>query len=311
MQFFYLFSFVVAASYAAALPQPAELSEKHSSNVDTTLASGLEARSYQPGLNSYKDSPTLISLERRDDSEGSSGEDSGSDSSPPPDTTPNDSEGLSKEDRESDPFVPSDTTPKNGVGLPFVRSDGISRNLAATIDKVGDDAYLFFQQGELAGLKFSDTVGDMMASYFRRSSYVAAALTFWKQNSVLSIIAFIRSNLGEDEYFKIKPHLPNIVQGLEDESHAGYTTIGDTTSRILGDNGSVTENFQNINRSFRRTFDSRWELLGVLRLQLNRFKAGNTLEVQLGGVAASLYRFYIKQQELFGKIMKKLKAKYP
>ncbi|KAH6563422.1 hypothetical protein BASA62_008516 [Batrachochytrium salamandrivorans] len=59
------------ASYAAALPQPAELSEKYSNSVDTTLASGLEARSYQPGLNSYKDSPTLISLERRDDSERS------------------------------------------------------------------------------------------------------------------------------------------------------------------------------------------------------------------------------------------------
>ncbi|KAH9263019.1 hypothetical protein BASA83_013676 [Batrachochytrium salamandrivorans] len=168
MQFFYLFSFVVVASYAAALPQPAKLSEKYSSNVDATLASGLEARSYQPVLNSYKDSPTLMSLKRRDDSEGSSeedsesdsspppdttpndsegssGENSGSDSSPPPDTTPNDSEGLSKEDRESDPFGPSDTTPKNGVGLPFVRSDVISRNLAATIDKVGDDVYVFFQ----------------------------------------------------------------------------------------------------------------------------------------------------------------------
>ncbi|KAH9250041.1 hypothetical protein BASA81_012174 [Batrachochytrium salamandrivorans] len=76
MQFFYLFSFVVVASYAAALPQPAGLSEKHSNNVDTTLTSGLEARSYQPGLNSYKESVTLMSLKRRADSEGSSGDNS-------------------------------------------------------------------------------------------------------------------------------------------------------------------------------------------------------------------------------------------
>ncbi|KAH6595559.1 hypothetical protein BASA50_005768 [Batrachochytrium salamandrivorans] len=75
MQFFHLFSFVVVASYAAALPQPAELSEKYSNNVDATLASGLEARSYQPGSNSYKESATLMSLKRRDDSEGSSEED--------------------------------------------------------------------------------------------------------------------------------------------------------------------------------------------------------------------------------------------
>ncbi|KAH6588305.1 hypothetical protein BASA50_010796 [Batrachochytrium salamandrivorans] len=76
MQFFYLFSFVVVASYAVALPQPAGLSEKYSSNADATLASGLEARSYQPVLNSYKDSATLVSLKRRDDSEGSTGDNS-------------------------------------------------------------------------------------------------------------------------------------------------------------------------------------------------------------------------------------------
>ncbi|KAH6583737.1 hypothetical protein BASA60_001304 [Batrachochytrium salamandrivorans] len=70
MQFFHLFSFVVVASYAAALPQPAGLSEKYSNNVDTNLASGLEARSYQPGLNSQKNSATLTLLKRQDDSEG-------------------------------------------------------------------------------------------------------------------------------------------------------------------------------------------------------------------------------------------------
>ncbi|KAH6570181.1 hypothetical protein BASA62_004433 [Batrachochytrium salamandrivorans] len=71
MQFFYLLSFVVVASYAAALPQPAGLSEKYSNNVDITLASILEARSYQPVSNTREDSPTLMSLERRADSAGS------------------------------------------------------------------------------------------------------------------------------------------------------------------------------------------------------------------------------------------------
>ncbi|KAH6565898.1 hypothetical protein BASA60_009757 [Batrachochytrium salamandrivorans] len=71
----------LVASYAAALPQPAgSYLKQYSNNVDATLASGLEARSYQPGLNSYKESATLVSLKRRDDSEGSSGENSGSDS---------------------------------------------------------------------------------------------------------------------------------------------------------------------------------------------------------------------------------------
>ncbi|KAH6587167.1 hypothetical protein BASA50_001445 [Batrachochytrium salamandrivorans] len=88
MQFFYLFSFVVVASYAAALPQPEGLSEKYSNNFDATLASGLEARSYQPVLNSYKESATLVSLKRRDDSVGSSEGRLLFGTSPPPDTTP-------------------------------------------------------------------------------------------------------------------------------------------------------------------------------------------------------------------------------
>ncbi|KAH6565455.1 hypothetical protein BASA60_009890 [Batrachochytrium salamandrivorans] len=69
MQFLYLFSFVVAASYAAALPQPAGLSEKYSNDVDATLASGLEAKPYQHGLNSQNNSTILVSLERQDNSE--------------------------------------------------------------------------------------------------------------------------------------------------------------------------------------------------------------------------------------------------
>ncbi|KAH6570170.1 hypothetical protein BASA62_004466 [Batrachochytrium salamandrivorans] len=71
MQFFHLVPFVVVASYAAALPQPAELSEKYLNNVNVNLASGLEARSYQPAFNSQKGSATLVSLKRRDDSDGS------------------------------------------------------------------------------------------------------------------------------------------------------------------------------------------------------------------------------------------------
>ncbi|KAH6564913.1 hypothetical protein BASA62_007621 [Batrachochytrium salamandrivorans] len=90
----YLFSSVVAVSYAAALPQPAGLSEKYSNSANTTLASGLEARSYQPVLNSYKESATLMSLKRRDDS--------GSGSSLPSDTTPNETDDPSFIDRFTD-----------------------------------------------------------------------------------------------------------------------------------------------------------------------------------------------------------------
>ncbi|KAH6594558.1 hypothetical protein BASA50_006508 [Batrachochytrium salamandrivorans] len=114
MQFFHLFSLVVAVSYAAVLPQPAGLSEKHSNNVDTNLVSILSARSYQPGLNSYKELATSTLLKRQDDSEGSSEVDSGSGSSPSPDTTPNDSEESSEVDNSGSGSSPSpDTTPND------------------------------------------------------------------------------------------------------------------------------------------------------------------------------------------------------
>ncbi|KAH6566233.1 hypothetical protein BASA62_006830 [Batrachochytrium salamandrivorans] len=128
MQLFHLFSFVAVASYAAALPQPAGLSEKYSKNVDTTLASGLEARSCQPGLNSYKDSATLVSLKRRDDSEGlpednsegsvgGNSEGSVGDNSEGP--VEDNSEGPSGENSRSDSsFLPA-TTLENIVSVPF------------------------------------------------------------------------------------------------------------------------------------------------------------------------------------------------
>ncbi|KAH9274808.1 hypothetical protein BASA83_003017 [Batrachochytrium salamandrivorans] len=122
---FYLLSFVAVVSHAAALPQPAGLFEKYSNDVDTNSASGLEARSYQPGLNSHKDSATLVSLKRRDDSDGSSGENSGSDS-----------------------FLPSTSGPNEPFKSPFTDSNVSSMNLASTIDNVGDGVLNLYKDGE-------------------------------------------------------------------------------------------------------------------------------------------------------------------
>ncbi|KAH6602888.1 hypothetical protein BASA61_000665 [Batrachochytrium salamandrivorans] len=83
MQFFYLVSLVVVASNVAAFPQPAEQFEKHSDSANADLTSDLETRSYQPEFNPQSNSGTLVSLERRGSSQGSSEEDSGSDSSFP------------------------------------------------------------------------------------------------------------------------------------------------------------------------------------------------------------------------------------
>ncbi|KAH9255845.1 hypothetical protein BASA81_006019 [Batrachochytrium salamandrivorans] len=117
MQFFCLLSFAVVALHAAALPQPAGLSEKYSNSADTNLASGLEARSYQPALNPQQDSVTSMLLKRQDDSEGYSGDDGESDPSSPPVPT---SDGIVRK---------IDGAFKVEIG---------SLDLSSTIDEIGD-----------------------------------------------------------------------------------------------------------------------------------------------------------------------------
>ncbi|KAH6590592.1 hypothetical protein BASA61_005221 [Batrachochytrium salamandrivorans] len=281
MQFFYLFSFVVAASYAAALPQPAELSEKYSNNVDTTLASGLEARSYQPGLNSPKNSATLTLLKRRD---------------------------VLRDHSESDPSFPSTSGPNKTFGSYFSTSDVSSVNLASTINRVKDDAYIFFKDGELAADKIGDPVRDMVASYFRRYAYVTAALSQWVHISVDGIVDLIKSSLGEDEHSKEEPDLTEKIKKLEVKFNADLNAIGDATSNILKDVGFFTENFQNINKLFGRTFNSRWTLLWELFPLLKKFEAGRAIEWDLTSVVHNVSDFLKEQKKLFGKIMEKLEA---
>ncbi|KAH6561690.1 hypothetical protein BASA60_011404 [Batrachochytrium salamandrivorans] len=85
----------------------------HISNIQWNRCLSLSARSYQPGLNSYKELATSTLLKRQDDSEGSSEVDSGSGSSPSPDTTPNDSEESSEVDSGSGSSPSPDTTPND------------------------------------------------------------------------------------------------------------------------------------------------------------------------------------------------------
>ncbi|KAH6590737.1 hypothetical protein BASA61_005158 [Batrachochytrium salamandrivorans] len=123
MQLFYLFSFVVVVSYAAALPRPAEISEEHSNSVDITLMSLFETRSYQSVLNTRDNSVTLVSLERRANSGRSSGGNSGGSGTPP---------------------SPASTfeKAKNTIDTVFGKGAFNCGKLSATIDNVGDEGWV-------------------------------------------------------------------------------------------------------------------------------------------------------------------------
>ncbi|KAH6561337.1 hypothetical protein BASA60_011526 [Batrachochytrium salamandrivorans] len=149
------------------------------------------ARSYQPGLNSQKGSVTLTSLKRRDDSEGSSGDDSGSDS-----------------------FLPSTSDPNEPFKSPFTDSNVSSMNLASTIDNVGDGNANLYKDGEKAGQKISGHYGEMVKRYFRRNAYVNVALRHWVHESVPGILEKIKSLWGDDEYSRLEPDLKKDIKRM-------------------------------------------------------------------------------------------------
>ncbi|KAJ1344957.1 hypothetical protein BSLG_000472 [Batrachochytrium salamandrivorans] len=146
-------------------PQPAGLSEKYSNNVDATLASGLEARSYQPELNSRKDSATLVSLERRDNS--------GSGQPPRPASL-----------REVAP---------NRLYNPFYRTETATVNISATIDNVGDDALALDRWREFEGNNVYGTIKSVLGEdeYSRISRLVIRKdidLNNWTQDKLIEVL---------------------------------------------------------------------------------------------------------------------------
>ncbi|KAH6573665.1 hypothetical protein BASA62_002821 [Batrachochytrium salamandrivorans] len=323
MQFFHLFSFVVVASYAAALPQPAGLSEKYSNSVDTNLASILVARSYQPGLNSQKNSATLTLLKRQDDSEGlsednseddyednsegsagdnfeesvgdnseeSSGENSGSDSSPPPDTTPA-------------------TTPNRVVNVPFTNDDVSSENLASMINNVRDGGYILLGDEEEAGQRIGNHVEDMATMYLGKAAYVTAALGLWLKNSVSGILDVIESGLGEDKYSKIIRDLKKRRKSLENNFRAGSYSITIETSKLSKSTRGDVVNimyFLSIREAFKRTIFSYTKLLLKLRNLLGKFESGKTLRGNLDDINVSIGKLLTEQTKLHTETVEKSK----
>ncbi|KAH9276958.1 hypothetical protein BASA83_000472 [Batrachochytrium salamandrivorans] len=279
MQLFHLFSFVVVASYAAALPQPAGLSEKYSSNVDTNLASGLEARSYQPAFNSQKNPATLMSLERRANS--------GSDSSPSP-----------------------VKAPKRPLDDPFTYDNVRTEKLAYTIDKVGNGIVGVFKKGELAIQKIGGGIGDRLARYIRREAYVNALLFLWVKFVSINIFNFIKASLGDDKFFEIGPELAEHIEEFQSTFNAGSKEAIDAAANIVNEDGTVIENVEKIRIGFYSATSACREIFSGLDVQLLQFKAGLTLSRHIANASQSVSRFHTVQLREYRKIMKILEDEY-
>ncbi|KAH6566534.1 hypothetical protein BASA62_006629, partial [Batrachochytrium salamandrivorans] len=306
--------------------------DKYPNSVDNTLAFGLEARSYQPGLNSYKELATSTLLKRRgdslelpgdnsegsvgDNSEGSTGDNSeGSVGDNSEGSTGDNSEGTSEDNSEgstgdnsgSDSSPPPDTTPNEPFIDPFTDGMTISKNIASTIRNVGDGVAGLFTKGELAIQKFGGDVRDMVARHLRRHAYVNAALAIWIHFSLTNSLLTIQSLWGDNKFSEIGPELVAKIEKLKAKFSAESKVAVDTTSKILNDDGLATDNLHNIDESFQNALDTCMSIVAELKSQLVEFD--DDRETRSGystDILASIFYFYFEQQESYSKIAKKL-----
>ncbi|KAH6599222.1 hypothetical protein BASA50_003164 [Batrachochytrium salamandrivorans] len=342
MQFFHLFSFVVVASYAAALPQPAELSEKYSNDVDTNSAFGLEARSYQPVLNSYKDSATSVLLKRQDDSEGSP--EANSEVSPEtnsegsPETN---SEGSPEANSEGSPETNSEGSPEaNSEGSPETNSEGSPENdseestedddgsehtetnldtpldeaelgsllLSSTIEEAGEDYVEVPESVKTAAAAVGGSVEKELVEYLKKALYVGTTLKEWEEGAGKNAVLVIQSGLGDEEYAKVEPSLKEAGEKLTTDASGYMKEMTDAVLAIEKTPGSVKQEMETIHAAVGRTLDAYKAYFEVLQPQLTKFDAGANINQYLSEASASFVGFSSSQQGLYDGILQKLET---
>ncbi|KAH6592050.1 hypothetical protein BASA50_008333 [Batrachochytrium salamandrivorans] len=275
MQFLYLFSFVVAASYAAALPQPAGLSEKYSNNADATLASDLEARSYQPGSNSHKDSATLVSLKRR-------GNYGGSDPSPP--------------------SPPSASTPDHtqwGPKDPVEKTEFRTQTLSLMIKELGKGLIGAPKYIEEVGAAVGGTVEETLVEYLRNARQATDSLKNWVNDAEEGLVIAIKSGLGDDEYSKVKSLLDDASEKLKADVSYNLQQVADALSNIKGKTVPVKPELDAVQQALGRVFKDYELYLKAFQHQLSKFVAGQEFNERLAAGVTSLENFSLKQQDLY------------
>ncbi|KAH6599013.1 hypothetical protein BASA50_003333 [Batrachochytrium salamandrivorans] len=288
MQFFYLLSFAVVASHAAALPQPAGLSEKYSNNVDNNLASGLEARSYQPESNFHKDSPTLMSLERRAGSAGS-----------PKGSTVFGTQPLST-------LSPEEA--KKLIDSVFKPSDFSFVNLSSTIEKVGDGAAEISENGEKVGTKIVGAAGALLARYLRKAAYVNLALTVSAGSGLKTIMSFIEATTPPDDSFEVFSDFVNTFEELTGVAETKERESDGSIVNILKDTGNTVQNAEVAIQSLVDALASLVKLFDAIKTLMGKSESGKAFYDGISTTIESLVKFSAEQQKLRDEIITALRA---
>ncbi|KAH6592349.1 hypothetical protein BASA50_008133 [Batrachochytrium salamandrivorans] len=188
----------------------------------------------------------------------------------------------------------------------FKDSDFTSANISSTIDKVGDGAVDFYKDGEKAGKEIGGTAGPMLKRYLDRDIYVIVALIGWMVKEGNPIMGVIRSVMGDEKYYKF---FREFITALEESAYVSSEKEGEVVkavSNILTKTGTVTENVNTINTSFKDLFDSRIALFTLLGSPLKDSEAGKILYGHISNVVTSLGKFVADQQKIHDDIIKAL-----
>ncbi|KAH9250263.1 hypothetical protein BASA81_011944 [Batrachochytrium salamandrivorans] len=286
MQFFYLLSFVVVASHAAALPQPAELSEQYLNSVDVDLVSGLEARSYQPVSNTREDSDTLTSLERRDDSGGSSGGRIVFGTAP-----------ISKLSRAD---------AKKLIDSVFKPGDLSFANISSTIDNVGNGNAEISENGEKVVTKIVGTTGEMLAKYLRRSTFVNLALTLLTGREIKTIIDALKAVTPPAEFPKVVLDFSQAAMESVTGADTKEAESDDLIANILKDTGAVLQKVEAAIKLLVETVVILLKPFNTLKTLFSKSEKVKVLYDQISTMLESVTKFTEEQQNLYDEIIKNL-----
>ncbi|KAH6560559.1 hypothetical protein BASA62_010392 [Batrachochytrium salamandrivorans] len=272
-------------------PQPAGLSEQYSNSVDITLMSILEARSYQPVSNTREDSDTLMSLERRDDSEKSSGGRIVFGTSPISKLSVKEAEKL--------------------IDRVFKQGDLSFANISSTIDNVGDGNAEISENGEKVVTKIVGPAGGLLAKYLRRSTFVNLALTLLTGREGKTIFDAIESVTPPAEFPKVVLDFSRAVVESVTGADTKEAKSDDLILNILKDTGAVV---QDVEAAIKLLVDTVVILLkpfDTLKTLMSKSEKVKILYDQISSMMESLTKFTAEQKKLHDEIINELKAAPP
>ncbi|KAH6597361.1 hypothetical protein BASA50_004503 [Batrachochytrium salamandrivorans] len=286
MQFLCLFSFVVVASYAAALPQPEELSGKYPNSVNNDLVSILGARSYQPVVNTLKNLLTLTSLERRDDGSKQSpekgGESPGGDksgTSPSTDTT------SKKETEESETHLE--------------KAERGTLALTSTINGVGEGLDVP-RNVKAVGNAIDGNLKNLAVEYLTGALFVHRALKDWVEDFAKDAIIVVYETFGRTDYAKTVGLLRDTTRELIKEVRELLKKITDDMKDIIRRYGNLGVQLRNIHILFGRVFGSYMDYFKTLQAQLAKVRGAENICKYLANADKSVSQFFEKQTDIFG-----------